>query len=513
MSDRMSMEMVAEIASRLLPLPQHSPRVASSLVNGGIASGNGDARPRLDVPRWLSDNGTNPSKVVDKGEWTSYEIQCPFDPSHGARGETTIGQHRDGALSFKCQHDSCSAKGWSDARDTIGKPAANHYDPPLQESRKKKNSAQSSQRDSDGDDWDCKGPEVKRPLYGLADVATAESVFVTNSETSADAIASIGLVAVTSRGGKSPQATDWTALRGKHVVVWPSNDYAGQGHARTVGDVLEDIAREVKILDVSGLPAKSDAYDWVHSFDDNATLDQIRESLLKWIDDTPPEPPSKPQVSLPNGETRITDAAGLLGALLAKGGMHYRRGQTVVMLDPDSNDGLVLVPVKPATLCSEIEEVASIVRKTGDETEPAICSEGTAKLILASNAFARKMPRIRSISNCPLLVGPQGKLRLVIGFDADTGILTQGESPEDVPLDVAVQLLLDVVADFRFTTPSDKSRAVAALVTPALALSSLLRGRAPIDFGEADFSQSGKGFSTKANGCHLQHGDSHGDTA
>ena len=46
---------------------------------------------------------------------------CPFNPEHG-NGEAAIFRKASGALGFKCQHDSCSAKSWTDVRDLLDGP-------------------------------------------------------------------------------------------------------------------------------------------------------------------------------------------------------------------------------------------------------------------------------------------------------------------------------------------------------------------------------------------------------
>ena len=43
---------------------------------------------------------------------------CPFNAEH-VNGEAAIFRKESGALGFKCQHDSCSAKSWGDVRDLL----------------------------------------------------------------------------------------------------------------------------------------------------------------------------------------------------------------------------------------------------------------------------------------------------------------------------------------------------------------------------------------------------------
>ncbi len=47
--------------------------------------------------------------------------QCPFNPEHGP-GDAAIIERPDGALGFKCQHNSCADKRWSDIRALVDGP-------------------------------------------------------------------------------------------------------------------------------------------------------------------------------------------------------------------------------------------------------------------------------------------------------------------------------------------------------------------------------------------------------
>jgi len=175
----------------------------------------------------------------------------------------------------------------------------------------------------------------------------------------------------------------------------------------------------------------------------------------------------------------------MLGRLLAETDKYYNRGGMVVTLGKD-DDGLpVLEPLKPAALASVFESVAKLMEyaKRKDRFIPvdAICSEQDAKLILHCAAFQGLLPPIRLLSRCPVLIERDGELVQISGYDRDSGILAFGERPRDVPADEAVSLLGDMLADFRFATPADRARAMAAIVTPALVFGGLLGGRAPVD--------------------------------
>jgi hypothetical protein len=96
-----------------------------------------------------------------------------------------------------------------------------------------------------------------------------------------------------------------------------------------------------------------------------------------------------------------------------------------------------------------------------------------------------------------VLIEENGKLKVVSGYDRGSGILALDAAPQYSTLPEAVELLKSLLVDFRFSSPADRSRAVAALITPALTFGGLLSGRAPVDLAEADQSQAGKGYRHK----------------
>lgn len=210
---------------------------------------------------------------------------------------------------------------------------------------------------------------------------------------------------------------------------------------------------------------------------------------------------SLPKVLLPGGIVPISEAAGKLGPLLAATRRYYVRGGAVVALDSDDEKVPILKPVMPAALTSILEGVAVLkkfVKQGTDYVEvETTCSEQTAKLLMHAEAFLSELPPIRVLTRCPVLVERNGWLVQMSGYDRESGILAAGDPAPDVPLDAAVEMLSEMLAEFRFATPSDRSRALASFITPALVFGGLLRGRAPVDLAEADKSQAGKGFKNK----------------
>ncbi len=81
-------------------------------------NGNGDY-PTLDVDRYLNHYGYSFSTKQKNGRMIYILDCCPFNSDHN-RGEVCITQEANGKLGFKCFHNSCSDKGWKDAKVVIG---------------------------------------------------------------------------------------------------------------------------------------------------------------------------------------------------------------------------------------------------------------------------------------------------------------------------------------------------------------------------------------------------------
>ena len=128
---------------------------------------------------------------------------------------------------------------------------------------------------------------------------------------------------------------------------------------------------------------------------------------------------------------------------------------------------------------------------------PTVCNEQNARLIMNAEPFVDAIPAIRLLTRCPVLIERDGTLVTITGYDLDSAILADDWKVPTVALEDAVKLLNEALDDFSFATPHDRSRALASIITPALIHGDLLGGRAPVDLGEADASQTGKGYRNK----------------
>ena len=211
-----------------------------------------------------------------------------------------------------------------------------------------------------------------------------------------------------------------------------------------------------------------------------------------------------PPVILPGKGVCITDTANMLAEAYQDSHAEarlYNRGNAVFCVTRDNN-GAMLTALSSQRACSEFELVSTLLKIGQSGLEKTICSPATAKTIISSSTFLNSIPKINLVTNSPVILkNEDNTCRVVNSYDATIGILSTGIPAEDVPLDEAIALLNNLLSDFNFQGAGDKSRALAALLTPALVSGKVLDARAPIMMLQADKSQSGKGFFTKLLGA------------
>jgi len=350
--------------------------------------------------------------------------------------------------------------------------------------------------------WDLKGVECVP--YRLPELLTAvtngERVFIVEGEKDAEALVKLGLCATCNSGGAGKWQDSFSeSLRGADVVIIPDNDVPGRKHSQAVAASLQGKAKSVRVIELSARPGVTvkDAFDWISAGGTRDELEAIIVATPEWVPSSTAVTPEKPVVCLPGGAQTISATGAELGALLGKTQKFFTWGGALAKVSYDTDKQIQLEMVKPSGLASDFDTVAMLVKPDANKS-PAICAEQTAKTISASEAFKAAMPMIRVLTRCPVLVErSDGKLEQVTGYDRESGVYADGEPVDVMDLDQALPLLHEMLDGFCFATPSDKARALASLITPALVLSGLLQGRAPIDLGEANDSQAGKGYRNK----------------
>ena len=107
--------------------------------------------------------------------------------------------------------------------------------------------------------------QARRVLYRLPEIlATKSMIFLCEGEKSVDRLVKIGLDATCSPNGASRWLPEYTEmLRGKDVAILPDNDKPGWEHAWRVFWQLAGVSRSATIVELPGLPAKADVYDYL----------------------------------------------------------------------------------------------------------------------------------------------------------------------------------------------------------------------------------------------------------
>lgn len=210
-------------------------------------------------------------------------------------------------------------------------------------------------------------------------------------------------------------------------------------------------------------------------------------------------------IILPGGEVSITEAATKIFALIGKKRTLFYRSGRPHEIAKNSDGSRRLEPITPTQFRSLLETYGNVFAwRVGNHDErvlkPTLCPEETAKALMASRPAGELLPSVAQLSACPLLAR-EGDEMLVLGpgwHPQGGGVfITGGSEPPEIPVAEAAQALAGILADFDFASSGDRSRALASLVAPGLRFGGWLREPLPVDFGEADKSQSGKTYRQK----------------
>jgi hypothetical protein len=222
--------------------------------------------------------------------------------------------------------------------------------------------------------------------------------------------------------------------------------------------------------------------------------------------DAPPPPVADGDpagfIILPSGKVSFTEAAQDIFARIAPTQTLFWRGGTMVELE--ERDGVAsLDVVRPEAFRSRVENFGTLMawRSAPDgrqSLKPVRMPRDDATALMATTEAKELLPPIASVLRCPVLIEPSpGKIEVLgKGYHPEMGglLIVAGETPPVISPNEAAEVLRWIVDEFAFQSPGDHSRALAALLTPALRMGGHLTGPVPIDIAEAKESQSGKGY-------------------
>ncbi|WP_019236460.1 AAA family ATPase, partial [Wolbachia pipientis] len=121
-------------------------------------------------------------------------------------------------------------------------------------------------------------PET-RPLYNIPGIMKSDKVILVEGEKCADALIEQGMTATTAMlGANAPiEKTDWSPLKGKHVIIWPDNDEPGKQYAEKVVKKLTFLG--VLSLTLLEIPEnKPKGWDSADGIEENIDISEFIES-------------------------------------------------------------------------------------------------------------------------------------------------------------------------------------------------------------------------------------------
>ncbi|GFV68823.1 regulatory protein RepA [Trichonephila clavipes] len=126
-----------------------------------------------------------------------------------------------------------------------------------------------------------RAPKI-RPLYNIPGILKSDKVVLVEGEKCAEVLIEKGITATTIMSGANADVkkTDWSQLKGKHIIIWPDNDEAGAKYAKNVGNKLLEIGvASLAVLEIPrGKPEKWDAADCV---EEGINVSEFIEKNLK----------------------------------------------------------------------------------------------------------------------------------------------------------------------------------------------------------------------------------------
>ena len=134
--------------------------------------------------------------------------------------------------------------------------------------------------------WHQKGYGDGKPLYRSEDLGkhTAAQVLIVEGEKCADMGASalpLQVVVSWCGGAKAVKGTDWSALAGHEVIIWPDADDAGRAAAADIVRELEGIATRVRVMTLP--PNTSQGWDIADAIGEGMTGNALGEFIRKCV--------------------------------------------------------------------------------------------------------------------------------------------------------------------------------------------------------------------------------------
>lgn len=357
-------------------------------------------------------------------------------------------------------------------------------------------------------------PGLYRPDVYTAVEPGEDWIFCVEGPKDAETAIALGLAATTSANGASGlQAVQAKALAGHRVAIVGDHDEAGIKGAKKRAQVLEPIAKEVRIVPPLGGEPDSgyDLTDWVEERRRGGASDDALATELRSLAETSPLQARKVEIMVTTHEKRVADEA--LEVIVKREPNLFRRVgylthvvriQETEETDEESIRRPTGSPVIRMAQEARMREVLSdhcqflkvTEGKNGLLERPVHPPQWCGRALLARGEW-RGMPRLEMVVEGPV-VRRDGSILQKPGYDKKSGLLyipnaryeRVPEDPTKADVEAALERLQEVVCDFPFKVEAHYSAWLSALLTPLARFA--FWGPSPLNLIDANIRGAGK---------------------
>lgn len=320
------------------------------------------------------------------------------------------------------------------------------------------------------------GSSPDRVLYRLTKILESEGpVICVEGEKDVHTAERLGFVATTTMMGSKNvyQVKDWSALKGRDVIIVPDFDDAGRAYVNGLKQQLGKVARSIKVLDLGYTDPErergKDLSDWVAE-------GGTREKLLALVDATEiDQDASKPHVVTNDRDPQEVDLEVL--EILLGCCDYYSSDDNVVQLVEAVTGDTIVRAVSSAEMATTIQENLQLVKEIySPKLETTIKKPHRPEPALINAAFVnlqRALPRLNRVVQVPFF-DREGRLVSTPGYNESTGTyLAQKvaykvpEAPTDEQIQEALKLLVEeLLGEFWWADETSRTHAVCSCLQP-----------------------------------------------
>lgn len=336
-----------------------------------------------------------------------------------------------------------------------------------------------------------------RPLYNLHLLAfNPEKTLIVEGEKTARAAARLlpEWTVTTWPGGSSAiRKADWSIIRANsnsHIVLWADNDAPG---LRAMSEVSEEIQREHDIVRMD--PAWMPKWDLADAEAEGWTTEKVEAYIAKNSVRVDPEPAvNRPEIDL-SGKDTYRHMIEVYSAMEEIGAEVYVFNQETVYVRRSDYGHLDVAGMSAKEFRPWSVKKLAPFHYNGNGKSPCSISDELAAAVIF-NAPGR-LPALRRFSAVPIFT-QDGRLLDTPGYHKDVKVFVDipKEYDPDLPFERALEVIEDLLHDFPFESPSDKTNAISFVITAIMR--DTIQGPTPLFRFEAPSPGTGKSLLCRA---------------